>query len=168
LCTGRTSGASGADEERGDQCGAVGEEEGEGVVGVDGDVHDAPGAAGSGAERGLEGRDLVRKDDEVGLERHAVDRDRARFEFRREDGKQLEQVLSADVTVVIAVRIVGVVDGDGTGRGWVRLCPNCGRVLNYSKKDYRKTQKKAHRWGGELIWFTKSTQTTPTPNPNSN
>jgi hypothetical protein len=95
------SGAGGADEERGDECGAVGEEEGEGVVGVDGDVHDAPGAAGGGAERGLEGRDLVREDDEVGLERHAVDRDRARFEFRREDREQLEQVLSADVAVVV-------------------------------------------------------------------
>jgi hypothetical protein len=104
ICAGRASGASGAggaDEERGDECGAVGEEEGEGVVGVDGDVHDAPGAAGGGAERGLEGRDLVREDDEVGLERHAVDRDRARFEFRREDSEQLEQVLSADVAVVV-------------------------------------------------------------------
>ena len=94
-------GASGTYEERGNQCGAVGEKEGEGVVGVDGDVYDAPGAARCGAERGLEGRDLVRKDDQVGLERHAVDRDRTRFEFRREDREQLEQVLSADVAVVV-------------------------------------------------------------------
>ena len=101
ICAGRASGASGADEERGDECGAVGEEEGEGIVGVDGDVHDSPSAARGGAKGGLEGRDLVREDDEVGLERHAVDRDRARFEFRREDGKQLEQVLSTDVAVVV-------------------------------------------------------------------
>jgi hypothetical protein len=64
----------------------------------------------------LEFGDLVRKDEQIGFERQAIDRDGFRGEIGGKLCKQREQVVRADEAVVVGIRVVRVVDGDGLGR----------------------------------------------------
>jgi hypothetical protein len=64
----------------------------------------------------LEFGDLVRKNEQIGFERQAIDRDGFRGEIGGKCCKQREQVVRSDETVFIDIRIVRVGDGDGLGR----------------------------------------------------
>jgi hypothetical protein len=63
----------------------------------------------------LEFGDLVRKNEQIGFERQAIDRDGFRGEIGGKLCKQREQVVRSDETVFIDIRVVRIGDGDGLG-----------------------------------------------------